>query len=809
MEVNCASTVFRLSSCCPRLDDVCENRTGLATIAEHWLFVVIAYFCVFLPWAILNAFDFISNKWRTVKRTRRLGRRYLILLFLPICYVSIYAEAQRQIGNYQEMCAAGLTIAFNMFNVVRTLMGLMQINSFVSWCRDAALCVCIISEKEPVDDLENKLKINNSIVDNELFGTDLGVVLTWRKLKKGWLLRNCTAFAKMVTAKKNCIRHWLNEHVSILTSKLHLSKIDPSDYLTTENAMMCTIRWSGAFLCAQSDLGFCPPLVGRSTFREFFSRKLKRARTILMLVTFDFGMSHRDGGNDSDSDRNNDTQVCLPQLLGWEADWIYDWNVVNDGTFPYISVEGGAMPYSTSIQQYRLFDSSSPYSVEFENLLSSFPFHDLSHRCNRTRIVMQLVDSLILAKHLGSDLLRKMFCHVQTARFPTDQTLRKAWFLFLSQCEEVPPHGSELDMMFLNMTNIPVFPWRFLMIPLWKNWRVLQASAHHDNLAALYAGDTVDLVTYGLGNSREIFERCEEEARNHDIGSRHQMLGVVMDVVRTAIAEMIVSKRFTDTTRISYQQVEVLLSKQTSKWFESDDTTGLESILLWECQNTLREALSKERKELKSLMSDKLIMLVILAMPVLRLQDCVVGVSRTPETDANGSTVVSDIVTVRVTSGIAPQNVQLLIKIEAERKAILQLHCEESKVVHFRYESWINAAMGWMRGMEHENDDEMRNILPVNFGKPVIDLTPLQTTYKGSTDERSLVRVLTGWPIFDARVCQFEIDQWIHSCGSIIRQNSPQVPTTDRNFDNIVEQAEAVFKTISREQNSEWSATYS
>lgn len=63
------------------------------------------------------------------------------------------------------------------------------------------------------------------------------------------------------------------------------------------------------------------------------------------------------------------------------------------------------------------------------------------------------------------------------------------WLLFLMQQGEFP---KEFDCVVRDPTRVTPFPWRKLMVPLWStctNWRVLQATAHMDNLSSMTLTD--------------------------------------------------------------------------------------------------------------------------------------------------------------------------------------------------------------------------------------------------------------------------------------------------------------------------------
>ena len=73
--------------------------TRLASIADNTYFVLGAYFFAFFPWAVMHNIDFISEKWRTIGRTRTVSSAHVLPSVVPCLYVAVYAEAQRQKKN--------------------------------------------------------------------------------------------------------------------------------------------------------------------------------------------------------------------------------------------------------------------------------------------------------------------------------------------------------------------------------------------------------------------------------------------------------------------------------------------------------------------------------------------------------------------------------------------------------------------------------------------------------------------------------------------------------------------------------------
>ncbi len=109
--------------------------------ASNIWFVLGAYLFAFFPWAVMNNVGFISEKWRTCRLTRKLARIHLASSILPIIYLAVYAEAQRRDGDNKELGAALAALMFNVFQLMRTIMGWVQLNAFVAWCKDAMECI--------------------------------------------------------------------------------------------------------------------------------------------------------------------------------------------------------------------------------------------------------------------------------------------------------------------------------------------------------------------------------------------------------------------------------------------------------------------------------------------------------------------------------------------------------------------------------------------------------------------------------------------------------------------------------------------
>lgn len=207
-----------------------ENAEEKAHLANQWWVIVLAYSFVILPWGFLFNWDFITEQWRTMKETRLLSGIHLAVAILPMPFIMYYAHLQQRSQDHKEMMTAVVAILTSMYHVLRTIWGIFQLKSFTKWCSvlrkrmgkmnmdtlmdldsiegDDADSSNSIRSEGILEDLEN-MRVNNTIVDNELGGTDLNVNL-------GIVGGNP--------------RKW--------------------EWIKTGQSQLCTVRWSGAFLSA-------------------------------------------------------------------------------------------------------------------------------------------------------------------------------------------------------------------------------------------------------------------------------------------------------------------------------------------------------------------------------------------------------------------------------------------------------------------------------------------------------------------------------------------------------------------------------
>ena len=92
------------------------TTTGLLSIAENTYFVLGAYFFAFFPWVVMQNIGFISEKWRTVRKTRAFPYVHMILSVVPCLYFAVYAEAQRQNKDSKEQSAVMAALMFKLIS---------------------------------------------------------------------------------------------------------------------------------------------------------------------------------------------------------------------------------------------------------------------------------------------------------------------------------------------------------------------------------------------------------------------------------------------------------------------------------------------------------------------------------------------------------------------------------------------------------------------------------------------------------------------------------------------------------------------
>ncbi len=769
-------------------------QSGLVAISDNTLFVLGAYFFAFFPWGVISNVDFISEKWRTVRRTRQLSRIHLVLSVLPITYVAVYAEAQRQAGDSKELGAALAALFFNIFNFLRTVVGIVQLNAFVAWCVDAMKCMRAM--KEPSDDgegsvcaigntddinsyISERLMVNNSVVDNELAGTDVTVKVSWRKLLEG-------------------VKNW---------------QFDPSAWLISEHALLSTVRWGGAFLCGLGD-DWCGGKdyigLGTETLSCFFSSDYHIALRTLQNVTINVYEEESDHEGEDEKDveeKGGEEEVNIENETGandeqngcpiFSVTELYPTAVQYD---PSGNTLNGATAYGTGVFSYNLWRTFNSYELEFEGLRTSFPYCISNARVeNRENICVELIDSVVMAKHIGSEKLALMRNYYDQACLPTSEIWKDAWLLLLEQCQSLPPEDSQLFKMYQDMEHVPLFPYRLQMVALWDeftNWRVLQASVHRDIHASVFAGDALagrirdvesEKSLYEMDlPPRRIFSYCREMgrryARSEHSYSQLVSFGVVMETVRSFLAEWLVSNAQAPQWDpiIPGTIIELSVSEYSSRQLRDPDAWG-RNRLIWECLRGLHSSIVQATTAHTDMPScDALIMLFILGLPALDIQEVsefsISGDEMRSGTERSaigfsGSQVQVDVSVgcLRISSQLTPQKVALYIQVDEKTQLVSLKLVSESDDARFIWEDWINAAMGFMEGCDESRTNKVENkriFREVDLRKSMLELSPFHVeNIEGSNPTTTgTVRVWMGWPAYDVRICKFELDEWLTAC---------------------------------------------
>ncbi len=732
---------------------------NLANLANNTFFVLGAYFLDFFPWAVMGNIDFISAKWRTVRRTRRLAYTHLVLTIFPIMYVAAYAEAQRRVNDTKECGAALAALMFNLIQLMRTLMGMVQLDAFVRWCKHGVECMRVLlgsdeEDKERCVDMEDfdaEVKVNNTVVDNELGGTDVTVL---------------PSLAKVWKAVRN-------------------GEFRPSSWLVTDQPKLCTVRWAAAFLCGIGhdwtadiwDWGGAADVL-----KSFFSGEMNAVRQVLPSVTWNIG--------DGESEAR-----------------LFSINGLGKGQFETDLDGEMSTAYGTPVNGYLLDDSRSvnSYSFEFDCLVSSYPSsNDDFSSGNREKVGVGLVHSVVLAKHSGIEVLKRIRRYYARYRLPTDKIRRKAFELLLEQVRENLPEDSKVWELFDSRNwQIPIFPYRMQMVALWDqatNWRVLQASAHEDIRNSFFIPVfRVDACTDHL------FDYWSGIARNADYRrlKPSSSVGLVIETVRTFLAEWLVAApRKPDWNPV--------LPEETFEFVVSENALNTfyeyQYGLIWVCQHALQKELAKEASLNQDLPSNhKLIMLFLLGCPIIlvdEIDEAEVGTQQFRNDTEEGSTSSSSIhhtvdVLFRVwkfSTPLAPQHITVLIRVDYEEH-LVSLTLQSDDNARFVWQDWVDAAMGFMKGFDERVDvskTDERRIMRPNLQQGIVELSPLHQVDNRRCKETNTARIWMGWPAFDVRICKFEMEQLLAVCGIELR------PTVESRIDSNAGAKEALDSELER-----------
>ncbi len=607
------------------VQECCSKPTALKYLAEkHWV-AVLAYFCAFLPWGIIYAFDFIGYRWKTIASTRKEGILHIVFTLLPLSYVLFYAYLQAVAENFSEMAAALTAAVLSLLHVFRTIWGLFQLSVFTDWTSRALQCLSnmgytiIVHDFDEddgfVDDdqslmtleryrhslnhhkrkfssdrslqrtVERRMIVNETIIDNAFHSAELPV-----------RLRKRTRTSKVGTSNNT---FW---------------GIRFSDFLRCTKPEECAIRWSVAFLsqfgarwlkeCKPEDVEL--PVVQNDSF-ENFDRKKRCITAYRNLSLFAFLHVTNRGPFSADI---VDWQIYSPVAPGID---LRDYKSrqstlkreeISKSCFPYCSAPRG--DFALKRFRHTVTDAKNSWHAGALNALTDVE-HSAVDAISATQIAafLYILDKNPMTKnHL-----------ISSSSTPSAQ----AEVTFMKQLA-LRKYSS-----FSQLKNDVPIPNASFHVPLWSdslhipNRLLLQASVHVDNWIALRTGENIASITkaglVGLGstNDESIFEtqKCFELDRRRCFPySKHQLenlcadedyidsprfLGCIMETVRSKIAEWISSNGdCNDWTTALKSSVEFSISPQLDQALRSKGELK-ESVsmrLLWEAQSAMHIALS-------------------------------------------------------------------------------------------------------------------------------------------------------------------------------------------------------------------------
>jgi len=687
---------------------------GFAKYSEDPRIIVFVYFVVIFPWTILYNVDFITEKWRTVRHTRKLGIIQLLIALLPMPFVLIYAILQFISKDYKEMMTAVVGIFVSLYHVTRTAWGLMQLDVFRKWTHGLLQRMekmDMIPEKQwkhiggkkleifdwagLMDKKDEILRVNNSIVDNELWGTDLGVMIPLKKLRFS----------------------------------------NPSFWMRTKQAELCTIRWSAAVLATK--LGEFWHNMKKENEEPLDTEKLfkkcPKSLNCLQHVTFPV------------NGRNINRMF---RSLDWE--------------------ENG--PYSSRLE---LDEAGSRHKWlknrkrELETIVSEFPGGN--ERQENINSKIEHVWALNYAQCMSEDTFNSIINYNSNLSVPNKDF---GWNLLLWQNREETVESSA----------IPPFPWGHLMVPLWDtdtNWRVLQATVHVDNTVTANVNPIMQLVT----DPKDAFGSAIEKTRHLLNISDSIYSGSIAEMVRTFLASWI--SKSTNISTINWQPR--LPTKEYK--FEIDDFGNEKKIIAeknmwrWICQSKLQNEISQMVKGDVNLPdSVELILLFVLAFPgeiyeinnseqvdeiMEENEDGTSASKLNPRVTLKIEEPVTTMTQLEFNAVICPEDIRVQIKICSNKnngKNTIHMRLLSDSARHFIWEDWINYLMGYIKGIDElkvlGSERNRRTPYPVDLMKPILPIS--KSKYKSIPGN---ISVWTGWPVFDVKIAQFEMNEWMLATG--------------------------------------------
>lgn len=161
-----------------------------------------------------------------------------------------------------------------------------------------------------------------------------------------------------------------------------------------------------------------------------------------------------------------------------------------------------------------------------------------------------------------------------------------------------------------------------------------------------------------------------------------------------------------------------------------------------------------------------LIALFLLSYPLLCVQvsECVQDEAETQ----------NEMIEYKIRPILAPQNLFLsLVITKSTSSSSLQIVGDQDNI-RFEWESWINSARDLLKACNllQKNNRADTFVGPFELVKKVDLARPMRTLSHSDQDQvlsnlPGQLHVWTVWTMFEVRFCKFELDQWMHACGTL------------------------------------------
>jgi len=233
----------------------------------------------------------------------------------------------------------------------------------------------------------------------------------------------------------------------------------------------------------------------------------------------------------------------------------------------------------------------------------------------------------------------------------------------------------------------------------------------------------------------------------------------------------------------------------------------------WECQSKLQAKIAEmDMTEVNLTSSIDLILLFILGLPgkfYRHPYDFVISTE-------DGRRVYPR----RYKPDFGPQDIEILILIcepQGKQKVDVSMEMVGANVTELHWEDWINSAMGCIKAMDELSckKDEENGTDPwwkgtarkVNLNRPLVSFT--RSRDEPPNLERD-IEVWNGWPFFDIKFVQFEMNSRLRAAG-VLDRNCERVRDTyvpdsenDHMFSDVVKKAEEDLMEMSEWPTAKW-----